>query len=185
MAFLSDATIRRWCGPRWRIADSRRIRARAVLAELQASQLDALVTKTVKPGHIHTDLPILGGGELTLTPAGVASSTFGTLDFMTPVAETPLEEVSQAEADAYRNWRDGYQRNWSWGFDPIALRISLGKEKLAADMTVMPLILNSEYREFVSPRPGRQVWAGRRRYARRPGPGHRGHRPRVGHFPAG
>ena len=23
LAFLSDATIRRWCGPRWRIADSR------------------------------------------------------------------------------------------------------------------------------------------------------------------
>jgi Nif-specific regulatory protein len=48
LAFLSDATIRRWCGPQWRIADSRRTRARAVLAELQASQLDALVKKTVK-----------------------------------------------------------------------------------------------------------------------------------------
>ncbi len=27
LALLSDATIRRWCGPRWRIADSRRTRA--------------------------------------------------------------------------------------------------------------------------------------------------------------
>ena len=79
LAFLSDATIRRWCGPRWRIADSRRTRARAVLAELQASQLDALVKKTVKPGPIHTDLPILDGGELTLTPPGVRSSTLGSL----------------------------------------------------------------------------------------------------------
>ena len=76
---------------------------------------------------------------------------------MTPVGEMPLDEVSQAEADAYRAWRDGYQRNWSWGFDPIALRISLGKDKLAADMTVMPLILSSEYREFAVACPGRQV----------------------------
>lgn len=150
LAFLSDATIRRWCGPRWRIADSRRTRARAVLAELQASQLDALVKKTVKPGPIYTDLPVLDGGELTLMPAGVRSSTLGGLDFMTPIGEIPMDEVTQAEADSYRAWRDGYQRNWSWGFDPIALRISLGKEKVAADMTVMPLIVNTQYRKFMS-----------------------------------
>jgi hypothetical protein len=150
LAFLSDATIRRWCGPRWRIADSRRTRARAVLAELQASQLDALVNKTVQPGPLHTDLPILDGGELALTPSGVRSATLGALDFMTPIGEIPLDEVTQAEADAYRSWRDGYQQNWSWGFDPIALRISLGREKVAADMTVMPLIVNTQYRELTS-----------------------------------
>ncbi len=46
---------------------------------------------------------------------------------MTPIAEIPLDEVTQAEADAYRRGADGYQRNWSWAFDPIALRICLGK----------------------------------------------------------
>ncbi len=30
LVFLSDATIRRWCGPRWRIGDSRRTRDAAV-----------------------------------------------------------------------------------------------------------------------------------------------------------
>lgn len=150
LAFLSDAAIRRWCGPRWRIADSRRTRARAVLAELQASQLDAIATHAVKPGPMHTDLPILGGGELTLTPSGVQSSVFGSLDFMTPIGEIPLEEVTQAEADSYRAWRDGYQRNWSWGFDPIALRITIGKDKAAADMTVMPLIASTQYNELLS-----------------------------------
>jgi hypothetical protein len=150
LVFLSDATIRRWCGPRWRIADSRRTRTRAVLAELQASQLDGLVKKTAKPGPIYTDLPILDGDELMLTPSGVCSSVLGSLDFMTPIGEVPLDEVTQAEADAYRAWRDGYQRNWSWGFDPIALRISVGKKQVAADMTVMPLILSTQYRELTS-----------------------------------
>ena len=50
---LSDATIRRWCGPRWRIADSRRTRAAAALAELQAAQLDALVNGTIQPVVLH------------------------------------------------------------------------------------------------------------------------------------
>ena len=40
---LTDATIRRWCGPRWRIADARRTRAAALLDEITAQNLDALV----------------------------------------------------------------------------------------------------------------------------------------------
>jgi hypothetical protein len=60
----------------------------------------------------------------------------------------PLEEVTKTEADAYQAWRDGYQRNWNWGFDPIGLRISLGKQKLGADLTIMPLILASQYSQI-------------------------------------
>ena len=150
LAFLSDPTIRRWCSARWRIADSRRTRAAALMAELQASQLAGLVTKTVQPGPIHTDLPAADCGELTLGPGGVRSATYGTLDFMTPIGELGLEEVSQAEAQAYGLWRDGYQRNWNWAFDPIALRLSLGKTKVAADLTVMPLIAATQYREIIS-----------------------------------
>jgi hypothetical protein len=148
LIFLSDATIRRWCGPQWRIADARRTCARAVLAELQASQLESLVRHQVEPGPIHTDLPILGGGTIRLTPQGLVSSVYGTLNFMTPIAEMPLEEVTKTEADAYQAWRDGYQRNWNWAFDPIGLRIGLGQRKLAADLTIMPLILASQYNEF-------------------------------------
>jgi hypothetical protein len=146
--FLSDPTIRRWCGPKWRIADSRRTCARAVLAELQSSQLDALVRRKVEPGIIHTDLPILDGGDLRLTPEGVVSSVYGTLNFMTPIAEMPLEEVTRTEADAYQAWRDGYQRNWNWAFDPIGLRISLAKQKMGADLTIMPLIMATQYTQF-------------------------------------
>jgi hypothetical protein len=160
LAFLSDPTIRRWCSARWRIGDSRRTRAAALLAELQASQLPALAGKTVQPGPIHTDLPATGCGQIALEPGGVRSSTYGTLAFLTPIAEVHLDEliedmtrfdaVSQAEAQAYGLWRDGYQRNWNWAFDPIALRLSLGKKQAAADLSVMPLIAATEYREIIS-----------------------------------
>lgn len=149
LVFISDSAIRRWCGPRWRIADSRRTRVRAMLAELQAAQLDGLVKKTVRPGPIHAMFPGFGG-ELTVASSGVASSLYGTLDFSTPIGEISLEEVTKAEAESYERWRDGYQRNWNWAFDPIALKIGLGEERLSADMTVMPLIMNTAYASFMS-----------------------------------
>jgi hypothetical protein len=150
LVFLSDATIRRWCGPKWRIASSRRTRDMAVLAELQASQADVLVRGSVKPGPIYTDLATASAGELSLAEQGVTSSTLGTLAFQTPIAEIPLDEVTALEAEAYGRWRDGYEQNWSWAFDPIALRLTLHDQRLAADLSVMPMILGSEYREFAS-----------------------------------
>ncbi|MBN2580901.1 MAG: hypothetical protein JXB10_18085 [Pirellulales bacterium] len=147
--FLSDATIRRWCGPRWRIATSRRTRDAAVLDELQAGQLDRLVEGKVRTGPIYTDLPIAEKGELTLTPDGVSCSALGTLEFMTPIADIPLDRVTKDEAEAYRRWRDAYQRNWRWAFDPIGLRLGVTKQKLSADLTVMPMIWGSDYRQLV------------------------------------
>ena len=52
LLILTDATIRRWCGPQWRIASSRRVRAAAALAELQAANLAAIVAGT---GALATD----------------------------------------------------------------------------------------------------------------------------------
>ncbi|MCL2639859.1 MAG: hypothetical protein FWD53_03345, partial [Phycisphaerales bacterium] len=89
------------------------------------------------------------GGKITLEPTGVFSSTYGSLAFSTPISEMPFTEVTKAEANAYKNWRDNYQRNWRWGFDPIALRITISPQKLATDMTVMPLIFNTDYREMI------------------------------------
>lgn len=148
--FLSDATIRRWCGPRWRIGDSRRTRDLAVLAELQAANLPKLADGTAEPGAIHTDLRLSVSGDVARTSAGVYSKTLGSLGFMTPIGELPLERVTKSEADAYGRWRDGYQRNFSWAFDPIALKFTVDDARLAGDLTVMPLIDNTEYREFIA-----------------------------------
>lgn len=148
--FLSDATIRRWCGPQWRIGVSRRTRDVAVVAEIQASQLDRLVAGQVQPGPLYTDLPLGDQAELTLTSQGVHCSTAGSLAFMTPIAELNMDRVTPAEADAYRAWRDRYQQNWRWAFDPIALRMGVGPRQVSADLTIMPLIWGTEYRQLIS-----------------------------------
>ena len=150
LIFLSDATIRRWCGPRWRIASSRQTCDLAVLSDIQAANIDRLAKRTVQPGPVHTTFPTDGIGDLSLEAGGVRSSVQGSLEFMTPLAEIPLKKVTQAEADAYRWWRDGYERNWRWGFDPIAVRLGLRDDRLAADVSVMPLIWGTSYREMVA-----------------------------------
>ncbi|HEY5314334.1 MAG TPA: hypothetical protein VIK18_17505 [Pirellulales bacterium] len=149
LLFLSDATIRRWCGPQWRIADSRRTRDLAVLSEVQAAAVPQLVAGSAKFGPVKSVYPLSGGGPIELTPSGAGSPTAGTLEFLTPIGERPLKTVSRAEADAYEFWRNGYQRNFRWAFDPIALRLTLAGDRLAADLTVMPLIAASEYNTLI------------------------------------
>ena len=147
---LSDATIRRWCGPKWRIANSRRTRAAAIMSDLQAVHFDKLVRGKVKLGPLHTERPLVGGGEMLLGPAGVRSEVYGHLAFQTPILEQNFTQVTKGEQLSYGRWRDGYQRNWSNFFDPIAIQFRMDKDKIAGDLTVMPLIVNSEYNRWVS-----------------------------------
>lgn len=157
LLFLSDATIRRWCGPRWRIADSRRVRAASVLAELQAEQMDKLASGKMEAGPLHVERPLADLGELRLSADGVRSSVMGSLEFLTPIVELKLDKASAAEADAYNVWRGQYQSNWRWAFDPIALQLSVEEQRLAADLSVMPLIWGSDYRTLVETALGAEI----------------------------
>ncbi len=81
----------------------------------------------------------------------------GSLEFLTPIVELNFETATAAEADAYTRWRDQYQSNWRWAFDPIAIRFSVKDEQLAADLSVMPLIWGSDYRRFVETSLGAEI----------------------------
>jgi hypothetical protein len=128
LLILSDNTIRRWCGPRWRIGSARRVREAIRLTDARATNLVELVE-----GQVDSDPP----------------SAFGTFEFMTPVAELEVDRVTQAEASAYAHWRNAYQHDWNWGFDPIAIRFDVDQKHLEADVTVIPLTVRSRYREWV------------------------------------
>jgi len=155
---LTDATIRRWCGPRWRIADSRRTRAAAIMTSVQADHMDALVKKTVRGGPV--EVGRADAGQISVGPGGVVSSVYGNLEFMTPIVELDFDTVTQDEASDYQEWRDRYQQYWRQYFDPIAARLTVRKDRLAVDVTVMPLIAGTEYREFVNISRGAKLAAG-------------------------
>jgi hypothetical protein len=147
---LSDAAIRRLCGPRWRIGDSRRTRDAAALMQLQAAHLDELVAGQAGDREIQAETRLSVPSTLSLTGSGVVSPAVGSLAFMTPIGELPLDRVTLDEARAYEQWRRGYERNWTWAFDPMGLRLTVREEEVAADLTVMPLIFGTQYRQFVS-----------------------------------
>jgi hypothetical protein len=149
LLLISDKTIRRWCGPKWRIATARRTQAVAVMADLQAANFDRLVSGQVAPGPVYSDRWQHLVGELQLAPAGISSADYGSLEFQTPIVELDVRRVTENEKQMYERWRDGYQSNWSNFFDPIAVRFVVDDGHLAADLTVMPLIAGSEYNEMI------------------------------------
>jgi hypothetical protein len=154
---LSDAAIRRWCGPRWRIGASRRTRAAAIMSELQAKYASQLATGSVEPGVIHTERSHPDLGELRLTRDGVISSVYGSLDFLTPISELSFDRVTEEERVGYGQWRNNYQSNWRWAFDPIAARLVIADDRLEGDVSVMPLIWGTDYRMYVDMSRGARI----------------------------
>lgn len=148
LVIVTDAAIRKWCGPKWRISASRRTLARAVLADQTAVHLESLLDGDSPQSAIEPDASVYDAGRMTLTSRAVVSDTFGTMQFQTPILEMDLRTATKSEVDRYGVWRNRYQRRWRGTFDPIAIQVSMDDQSLAADLSVLPLILGSDYRTF-------------------------------------
>jgi len=146
---LTDGAIRKWSSPRWRIGMSRRVRAAAAMTELEAEHVVELATGEIREPLLPNDFPAIDCGTLTLTPRGVASKFYGNSRFLTPIAELRFTHVTAEEARNYERWRDTYQSYWSTFFDPIGIQVKIDDARMAMDVTVMPLIVGSDYRQYL------------------------------------
>ncbi len=142
LVVITDAAIRRWCSARWRIGEARRLQALAALSELQAVHLGELPLTAQS-----IEAPAMLGACVA-DRDGVRSATFGSLGFLTPVAELDLTQVTANEAASYARFRAAYERRWNGWFDPIGAEVSITKQRIAVDLTVLPLIGGSEYRQM-------------------------------------
>ncbi len=139
--FISDACLRRWSGPKVRIAASRRSRALAALA--------GLTSESIKGQDLSPRFePLLGRVEQS--EGRILSENYGSLGFMTPISELKIARVSRMEKEAYERWRRGYENGWARFFDPIAIRLKLAKGREEMDMTILPLRVDSDYQDFIS-----------------------------------
>ncbi|MEZ6015222.1 MAG: hypothetical protein R3F49_08920, partial [Planctomycetota bacterium] len=145
---LSDGAIRRWCGPRWRIASARRVRAGGVLAEAAAA-LAAQRLGLEPSSALNLAAAIPDFGALAIDDAGPRSERYGTARFLTPIAELDFAYVTPEERDGYEAWRWSYERQWSTVFDPIAAQLSLSDDRMTVDLSVLPIAVRSDYREVV------------------------------------
>ncbi|MCI0641060.1 MAG: hypothetical protein L0Y70_18450, partial [Gemmataceae bacterium] len=60
----------------------------------------------------------------------------------------PIDKITKWEESAYREFREEYMRLWRQFFDPVGMRFSLGKERVRAEVYILPLINNTQYREL-------------------------------------
>lgn len=145
---VSDAAIRRWAGPRWRIATSRRTKAAAFLADAdafligQSLEVDAI-------GEAPMELAVIGAGELDLSGRAARDTVYGTRAFLTPIAELEIGSVSKSEVAGYERWRRGFEASWGGAFDPIAIRVDARDDGLDVDLTLVPLTVRTDYRDFI------------------------------------
>ena len=137
---ITDATIRRWCGPEWRIGASRRTRAAAAIAELQARHESGTPLNA-------KEFPELG--KVSLINGQVQSSKFGNLSFLKSVNELNISKITLAEKKAYEFFRDRYQSHWSKYFDPISAQLSIENGTIKGDLSILPLIGGTDYRQMI------------------------------------
>jgi hypothetical protein len=159
MVFLSDAFVRRAVSPGVRIAQLRRLQALTSLKIIANSgmlygwdrgpsrptMLSLMQDQYLTP----SDLIDPTGGSFDLdAETGIASSPFwGTMRFMRPLIEAPVDMATEAERDAYDTFRNQYQSYWQRFIDPVAIRIGVGPT-ITLETHILPLIDLSQYQEM-------------------------------------
>jgi len=138
---ITDATIRRWCSPSWRIGASRRTRAASILSELQARHESGATLNA-------QEFPALE--DVTMIDGNIQSSKYGNLSFLTSVDELNLQKITPAEKKAYLFFRDRYQSHWSNYFDPIAGQVMIGDKNMSIDLSILPLIGGTDYQQMMT-----------------------------------
>ncbi len=146
LVVATDAAIRKWTGPKWRIATSRRTRAAARLLLLVAEETAARGGRIgAEPRPLESAGEGFDVGDVRVTETAILSSVYGTPGFLSPVAEMDVDEVNKSEADAYDGFRRSYERQWRNVFDPIAVSVGADDDGVTLDVTVRPLMARSDY----------------------------------------
>ncbi len=174
LLLVTDEAIRKWGGPAWRIADSRRMRVASLLTgaavqfanaratgEWPATSLPEPARKgrkapkkapTCEPSQ-ESYFPLLSSvpdAELFwVTPGEIGNSVYGTRRFLTPIVELVPAAATVEEVAAYGAFRTRYENIWRGVFDPLAVRFAVGPNGISVDLSLFPIVLNSEYREMI------------------------------------
>ncbi|MFO0811870.1 MAG: DUF1559 domain-containing protein [Gemmatales bacterium] len=161
LVYLSDPFIRRLLGPQVKLAQHHRLIAHNHLRMIERAalmyrtengkapkSLEDLAKAECAPGTFGQDQwACPAGGKYTLSDDGMSArnSLFGTASQLTPLIEMPLEEVTRADADSYKQFLQEYNQYWRTFFDPIAVRVKITPEQFRLETVVLPLIDNSIY----------------------------------------
>lgn len=153
-AYLSDPFIRRLTGPAVKIAQHRRLRARADLERLHAGALlhrqdtgeAAESLETLLESKYVAPLSLVKPEDLAFDQGVATHPDWGRVGRMPTLLDNMPESATSLEAAAYKEYRQRYERFWRQFFDPIAVNLeSPGPETYRAEIFVLPLINSSIY----------------------------------------
>jgi len=157
--YLSDAHIRNLVGPRWKIGEARRMRCSGTLAMLANARLwfkaeqrrEPTVAELVSGGYLGKAQPTCPDhGRYEFGQDGQPfCSLHNRQGLLTPVAEVELAQVTAQEAAQYKAFVENYNRYWTRFFDPIGIRVRMGKD-IRIQTCILPLIENSWYDGLVA-----------------------------------
>ena len=152
--YLSDAHIRNLVGPRWKIAEARRMQCSANMGLIANARLWFRTEKRREP----TMKELVAGGYLGKNPPVCPEHGAYEIDAhgevycpvhnrpgkLTPLNELKLTTVTPDEASQYNGFVTNYNRYWTQFFDPIGIRVKLG-QNIRVQTCILPLIENSWY----------------------------------------
>lgn len=155
--YVGQDFVRRFTGPRYRIAQSRRSRARANLRSLHylamfrswldgawPDDTDDLFADQQRNKHLtHAD-----GADIAFDLNKGARSAWGRRTWMRPISEVELQGITKAERNAYRQFRRDYSNLGHEYIDPIGVALTERKGHTTFDVRVTPLHQESDYRQL-------------------------------------
>lgn len=168
LAFMGDRFIASVIGPKQKILEARR---QLALAELSTPGFAALLygwiwgkspastDDLIKANLLNkAELQHEGGEKIQFTLGKSASSSWGSPSGLTPLIDLPAPTmITSFEERSYERFVQGYQSYWSEYIDPIAIRLAIdapagNKDQkgtpISADVRILPLIDQSEYRQI-------------------------------------
>jgi hypothetical protein len=170
--YASDAFFRNITSPHYRIEMARRLQAASDIDLVDVARLAAacegkpaetieqLKTGNLLPAEFG---PLPGGSQVVLQGSEVHDSLRGRRGAFLPVADTPVENATQAEVSQYRKFVDFYRANWG-RMDPIIAgvkRTALAndREQVVIDVLMSPFAPQhfALLREQLGPADSRQL----------------------------
>ena len=153
--YFSDPFIRHLVSPEVKIAQLRRVQARAEMEILVAGAMLYLLD-----GHrnVPSKQQLINRGYLpryfedrdyTLSEDLIVSSpTWGTIAKMKPLDDASVVAITKTEADTYNRFVQNYTRYWRQFFDPIAIRLdATGDNNYEMQSFILPLLDSRIYNE--------------------------------------
>jgi hypothetical protein len=157
--FASEALIKHMVGPTAKISEKRRLECFNNLVMLNNASLFFRLEYGRSPESLSEliekrfiDLkkvvcPHGGAYAIDAENDTCTCSAHNRLRYLTPNAELSLLMVSEAEAAEYERYKQRYAAFWQNAFDPIAMRLTLGK-RVKVETCVLPFANSSFYREM-------------------------------------